>query len=216
MFKLYNDYMEELNSIYEKIKDKIDKRISEFDLLKSSNNDRAILKEMVFCLMTPQSKAKVCAEAADNLFDKDRVFDLTALEISDIIRTVRFKNNKAAYIKEAIDKFKCINILEIIYDIGDIYKTRGWFVDNIKGFGYKEASHFLRNIGFGYELAILDRHILKNLNLYSVIDEIPKSISPKRYINIEARMQEFSNKINIPMHHLDFLFWYKQTNEVFK
>ena len=85
-----------------------------------------------------------------------------------------------------------------------------------KGIGYKEASHFLRNIGFGKEIAILDRHILKNLVLFNVIDEVPKSITKKYYHEIEDKLLNFADAINISPDHLDFLLWYKEAGEVFK
>ena len=80
---------------------------------------------------------------------------------------------------------------------------REWLVENIKGIGYKEACHFLRNIGLGSQLAILDRHILKNLELYQVIEKIPVSISKKKYIEIEKQMILFSKKdaCNIVLHN---------------
>jgi len=58
---------------------------------------------------------------------------------------------------------------------------REWLIRSIRGIGYKEASHFLRNIGLGENLAILDRHILKNLKFFGVIEEIPASL-PKKNI----------------------------------
>ena len=97
-----------------------------------------------------------------------------------------------------------------------MYKKQGMFIQNIKGMGYKEASHFLRNIGFGDELAILDRHILKNLKELGVLDEIPSSMSKKKYIEIERKMKEFSRSANIPISHLDLVFWCKETGEIFK
>jgi len=80
-------------------------------------------------------------------------------------------------------------------------KIRVWLVKNIKGFGYKEASHFLRNIGLGENIAILDRHILKNLKRFKVIKEVPISISPRKYLEIENKMKLFSKKIKIPVSH---------------
>ena len=93
---------------------------------------------------------------------------------------------------------------------------REFLVNNVKGFGMKEASHFMRNIGLGKDLAILDRHILKNLKLYGVVDEIPNSLTQKKYLNIEAKFREFSEKIQIPMDELDLLFWSEETGEIFK
>ena len=82
--------------------------------------------------------------------------------------------------------------------------------------GYKEASHFLRNIGFADYLAILDRHILKNLKIFGIIEEIPKSLSKKKYLEIEEKMRNLANEVNIPLSHLDLLFWSKETGEIFK
>ena len=84
------------------------------------------------------------------------------------------------------------------------------------GIGYKEASHFLRNIGYGEDIAILDRHILKNLKLLNVISDIPASLSKKQYLLIEKKMKQFSKKINISLSHLDLLLWYREAGEVFK
>ncbi|MCP8310628.1 MAG: hypothetical protein L6N94_03925, partial [Candidatus Methylarchaceae archaeon HK01M] len=88
--------------------------------------------------------------------------------------------------------------------------------ENVMGMGMKEASHFLRNIGLGEGLAILDRHILKNLRDYDVINQIPKSITKKVYIDIEDKMREFSKRIDIPMDELDLLFWSEETGMIFK
>ncbi len=208
--------MKNLIELYNTIKPEIENRIKDFDEIRENADNRTFLKELVFCLMTPQSKAKTCAKVADMLFENDIVFKVSETELSDIIRNVRFRNNKAKYIKEAVKKLEGVDLKAKLNSFEDAKKARKWLIDNIKGFGYKEASHFLRNVGFGYELSILDRHILKNLAAYGVIDELPKSISSKRYEFIESRMGDFASSIGIPMHHLDLLLWYKQTKEVFK
>jgi len=65
-------------------------------------------------------------------------------------------------------------------------------------------------------LAILDRHILKNLKKLSVIENIPGSLSRRSYLDIERKMRDFAEEIGIPMAHLDFVLWYRETREVFK
>ena len=84
------------------------------------------------------------------------------------------------------------------------------------GLGYKEASHFLRNIGLGEEFAILDRHILRNLARLKVIPEVPVSITKKRYLEIEEKLRRFAADIGIPVAELDLLFWSKETGWIFK
>ena len=65
-------------------------------------------------------------------------------------------------------------------------------------------------------MAILDRHILKNLVNYGAIDTIPKTLSKSKYLEIEQKMQNFSKNIGIPIAELDLLFWSKETGEIFK
>ncbi|MFA6914592.1 MAG: DNA lyase, partial [Endomicrobiia bacterium] len=131
----------------------------------------------------------------------------------------RFHNNKAKYLVEARDKFTVnnkISIKEKISSFKSSIELRQWLIENIKGIGYKEASHFLRNIGLGLDLAILDRHILKNLKLFEAIDEIPQTLTPKKYLEIEEKMKIFCKKLKIPMSHMDLLMWCMQTGGIFK
>ena len=89
-------------------------------------------------------------------------------------------------------------------------------IKNIKGIGFKEASHFLRNVGFYKDISILDRHILRNLVYLGVIDEIPKSLTGKKYLEIEEKMKKESDKLGIDMEYLDLVLWYKEAGEIFK
>jgi N-glycosylase/DNA lyase len=109
-----------------------------------------------------------------------------------------------------------ISIKPRLSSFDSIYACRDWLVQNIRGLGYKEASHFLRNIGLGEDIAILDRHILRNLAMIGLIEDIPNSMSKKKYLQIEKEMDKFARQIRIPLPHLDLLFWYKETGKIFK
>ncbi len=211
--------LKELKKIYERIRPTIEKRLEEFKELYKSSDDPRVFAEMAFCLLTPQSKAKVCWAAIEKLIKSGTLYTGDQKEILKYLKGVRFSERKAQYIVLARDMFfdgKKWNLKSFIDSFNDAFDLREWLVENIKGYGYKEASHFLRNIGKGENLAILDRHILKNLALFGVIPEIPKSLSKSRYIYIEDKMREFSKEIGIPMDHLDLLLWYKEAGEVFK
>jgi len=55
----------------------------------------------------------------------------------------------------------------------------------IKGnYSSEEYVKKVRSLGFGEEIAILDRHILRNLAALNVIDEVPKSMTIKKYYEI--------------------------------
>ena len=210
--------LEDLIQYYSNIKSLIELRLSEFLHIWKRANEEFLFAELCFCLCTPQSKAKSAQKAIRTLKQNKILYTGTADQIKIYLSGVRFHNNKSKYIIEARELFKKNNHIEVRSKINicNIKATRDWLVNNIKGLGYKEASHFLRNIGFGKDVTIQDRHILKNLKLLGVIDSIPKTLSPKKYFEIEDKMFEFSRNSNIPIDHLDFVLWHKEAGEVFK
>ena len=204
--------------IYEKVKDRIEKRVEDFKSVRERSDDVEMFKEFVFCLLTPQSKAKVCWRAVEKMADDGTLFEGDERSIYDHLKGVRYRENKARYVLEARERFFKDGkfILKSLLSSTDPFNVREWLVKNVKGMGYKEASHFLRNVGYGLDLAILDRHILKNLLRCGVIEEIPKTLTRRRYLTIEEKMREFSKELGIPMSHLDLLLWYKEAGDVFK
>ncbi|MEM1513480.1 MAG: N-glycosylase/DNA lyase [Candidatus Thermoplasmatota archaeon] len=205
MGALQENLLNEIKNLYKNRKEEIEKRIEEF---KNKKRKEEILAELIFCLLTPQSKAKFCWQAAKNILEKKLSCEE---EIRKELEKIRFKNRKARYVLNAMENFDKIKNIKNM----KANEAREYLVKNIKGMGYKEASHFLRNIGF-LNFAILDRHILKNLKNLGIIDEIPKNLSRKKYIEIEEKMRKFSEEISVPMSHLDLLLWCKETGEVFK
>jgi N-glycosylase/DNA lyase len=209
----------ELKTFWMRILPLITSRMKHFDNVWKRGTEKEIFTELVFCLFTPQSKAISCWNALNDLANKDMIFNSKDTEIAKIINKVRFRNNKAKYVIEARNLFTIngkIKIKKKLSSFKDIFELRKWLIVNVKGIDYKEASHFLRNIGIGKELGILDRHILKNLKLYGVIKESPKTLKTKTYLEIEQQMQSFAKETNIPMSHFDMLLWCKDTGYIFK
>ena len=215
---IHDSYEKEILDLYKHIKPEIVQRIADFRTIWKDADNNALFTELAFCLFTPQSSARQCWKAVNILLEKDLLFNGGWEEISREINIVRFRNNKAKYLTEAREKFCCSdNGLRDCLDLSaDPFEKRAWLVKNVKGMGFKEASHFMRNIGIGDKLAILDRHILKNMKLLGVIKEIPDSITEKVYLSLEKKLSEFSKRSHIPMEHLDFVLWYKEAGEVFK
>lgn len=205
----------EINEIYKKIKKDITKKQKSFDK-NWIDGDDLILKELYFCLCTPQSNAKNCWKAIQNLPNKL----INKEQIEEILGTngVRFKKNKASYLIEAYSFFKNHSIRQFLSDkliSLKVNETRNWLAKNVKGFGMKEASHFLRNIGLGNHICILDRHILRNLKEQNVIQDYDR-LDTKKYLMIEDKMKDFAHEKHIPVFALDFVFWYKAKGELFK
>ena len=203
--------MEEIKTNYKKYRKDIKSRLKEFEKVQHPE----LFYEICFCLTTPQSNAKKCHEAVCHLTKKGFLNkNLNLNQIKKVLQPrTRFYQNKSNYLLLMKDDYK--EIQDLFNSKLTSIELRDKLVQNIKGMGMKESSHFLRNIGFK-NLAILDRHILKNLVKHKVLKEIPKSLSKKTYLEIESKFQNFSKKVNIPMDELDLLFWATETGEVFK
>jgi N-glycosylase/DNA lyase len=174
--------------------------------------------ELLLGIFTPQT-SPYRAQAAVDTLSAEGFFDgkLSEERIVEILRTpsayVRFHSTKA---KRAILFLDVIDsVLEMLAQGASPQEERAFLVKTVNGYGWKEASHVLRNIG-RRDLAILDRHILKHLQKQGVIFEIPKSMTPARYFDIEKRFLDFATQIGEPLDVLDLYFWASETGSVFK
>lgn len=215
-----NEYFYEIEKIYKEKQKDIEKRLREFKEIWEKGSNEDIHAELSFCILTPQSKAVNAWKAITTLRENGLLFNGSTEDIVEYLNIVRFKNNKAKYLvalREQMQNEKGEIITKDFFNsITDVKEKREWIVKNIKGMAYKEAGHFLRNVGFGKEIAILDRHILKNLVKLEVIEDVPKSLTPKLYLEIEEKMKAYCKFISIPMDSLDLLLWYKEAGEIFK
>jgi N-glycosylase/DNA lyase len=179
--------------------------------------------ELAYCLLTPQSSAVNASHAIERLQEEqffERGADPTPV-LRDRAHYIRFHNTKARRLGEARVLFPLLQTeLERSRSHPDPFVTDGevlreWLLRNVRGLGWKEASHFLRNIGYR-NLAILDRHILRNLRHHGAIRSIPPSVSPGHYRSIEHAFKKFAVAVEIPMDELDLLFWSRETGEIRK
>ena len=210
--------MKKLIARHKKERHKIKKRLGKFEGI-HKKPDKKIFEELCFCILTPQSKAVYCDKAIKDLKKANLLLRGSERDVKKKLKGLaRFHNKKALYLVEARKAFRNKKRFDIKKRLNtkNIFKAREWLVENIKGLGYKEASHFLRNIGLGENISILDVHILKNLKRLGVIKEIPNSVTKKNYKEIEKKMRRFSKKVNIPLEELDLLFWSNQTGFIFK
>ena len=214
-----DEVLDELKGIYSLIELQIQQRIAEFKHMCVHGTEEQVFAEFVFCLFTPQSNARSCWAAVERLAAKGLLVRGTKPQLAREMIGVRFHHTKAENLIRARSLFVVENSIilkSLISCFKDVRHIREWLVANVKGLGYKEASHFLRNSGFGLDLAILDRHVLRNLCLCGSLDTIPETISRQEYYRLEGCMLELAAEANIPMSHLDFVLFYRQTEDIFK
>lgn len=200
-----------LTEEYAARREMIQKRLADF----SAVLPEGYFFELVYCLLTPQSSAANAARAVQAL--QVAGFPGRAANVAEILADrrhyIRFHNTKARRLYRAWETYGSIHARLVGRNAPEA--TRRWLVQNVQGLGWKEASHFLRNIGFR-DLAILDRHILKNLKAHGVVKTSPRTLTPKTYMLIEARFRSFASEVGIPMDELDLLFWSRETGEILK
>jgi N-glycosylase/DNA lyase len=171
--------------------------------------------ELAYCLLTPQSSA-LHAGAAVAALREAHCFDQpkrAAAVLRQKAHYIRFHNTKAKHLARAWKQFP--SIAEHLAASESGHDLRRWLVRNVTGLGWKEASHFLRNIGYS-GLAILDRHILRNLKHHGVLATVPAALTSRRYIAIEHRFSRFATEIGISVDELDLLFWSRETGRILK
>jgi N-glycosylase/DNA lyase len=197
---------------YKKKRTAIQQRLNDFRTITRTD----YFYELVYCFMTPQSSAVNSAKAQQMLMTHN--FQSTEIDPEPLLHQkeyyIRFHKTKAKLLITMKQHYN--EILQKILNGDSAFEKRKWLAENVKGIGYKEATHFLRNVGLNDGLAILDRHILKNLKKHGAIRSLPKTLTKKKYLALERRFQQFAKDVGIPIDELDLLFWSNETGEILK
>ncbi len=194
-----------------KIKNLIQKRIKEFKKIgKSSSNE--IFKELCFCILTANFSAERGIEIQQKIGNEFLTLEerLLARRLKELGH--RYPNTRARYIVGA--RKQKDKIVHAIKSLTNEIELREWLVKNVKGLGYKEASHFLRNIGYK-NVAIIDFHILDLLERFKIINKA-RSLTKRNYLEIEGILRKIANTAGLTLAELDLYLWYMETGKILK
>jgi N-glycosylase/DNA lyase len=210
--------MELLKATYPIKRAAIQARLAEFQQLRQAD-DKKLFEELVFCIFTAGASARMGLKCIERLGDT-----LFTGNEEDILKAIQgahlYPRDRARYIvhtRDYLTRHCNLKMRELLTSLSDREERRDFFAANagIKGIGYKEASHFLRNIGYlGY--AILDKHILRSLHELGSLDTAKPPTTKKRYLAVESIMKEFAQQIDINFDELDLLLWSNKTGEILK
>ena len=198
-----------------RIRNMIETRMNEFKAIYEMDSTKWY-EELVYCLLTAFGSALMGQKCVDALCCNNIIFNGTQDEIQKCLVETghRFPNKRAEYIYNS-QKLAPI-IKEKIQDYKYSKKAREWLVENVKGLGWKEASHYLRNIGY-FDLAIIDRHIMNNLREHHIIHlDHKKGLSKKQYLAVEKVLEDIADELGMPLGELDLYMWYRKTGKVLK
>ena len=152
-----NQISHNLKKSYKQKRKLIQARLLEFKKIRTEGDDIKLFEELAFCICTAGASAKMglrSVEAMRNILAEGSLRKLQ----KRLDGVHRFPNTRPAYIihtREYLKNEHGFKMRDLVHSFNDPLERRDFFArnKNIKGIGYKESSHFLRNIGFsGYAI----------------------------------------------------------------
>lgn len=196
-------------------------RLDDFDSVWREGSDARLWEEMVYCIFTAGSSAAMGLTAVNAV--RPLLAGGTRSAITRALKkppAYRFHNVRAAHIvttRKFLNQTLAMRLRDRLLELRDPDTRRDWLArtPEIKGLGYKESSHFLRNVGFkGY--GILDKHIVRCLSELRVVDSAKPPTTRARYLETEQRMKSFATDIGINFDELDLALWSLRTGKILK
>ncbi|MGE0129381.1 MAG: N-glycosylase/DNA lyase [Blastocatellales bacterium] len=215
-----NALIDELRRSYGEKRGAIRARMAEFEAIILEGDDERLFEELVYCIFTAGASARMGLNSIERV--RSHLLNAGHQRLNRLlIGAHRYPNARSGYVVHTRNFLKrdCgLRLSERLESFGDDMEARrDFFAKNpdVKGIGYKEASHYLRNIGYcGY--AILDKHILRTLNELGVIESPDPPSTKKKYLAVEDRMRKFAEDIKINFDELDLLLWSNKTGVILK
>src|SRR5579875_1737390 len=189
----------------------IRRRSEEFISAGRSGKER-LFTELCFCILTANTSAEMGIRTIEAVGYHNLV-SASETELRNLLKgsRYRFYNLRARFI---VSSRWIIDDLPGLVKSRDHFGSREYLVDNVMGLGYKEASHFLRNVGV-FDFAILDKHILKLITREFGMPSV-KPTSRKRYLEIESLFVDRSRQLGFEPGILDLYLWYMATGKILK
>ena len=211
--------LETIQKVHADRGDEIRRRLLEFENIWKRGTDADLWEEMVFCFFTGGCSAKMGLRSIGAV--KTLLADGEQPDLAKALTGVhRYPNARSRYIiasRTFLREHCGMELRTKLLSFDCHYERRDWLVKEkgIKGLGYKEASHYLRNIGFsGY--AILDKHVLRCLHELKIIDEPKPPNTRSTYLRVEEKLKQLAKRAEIDFDELDLVLWSMKTGEILK
>jgi N-glycosylase/DNA lyase len=213
--------VEHIRATHKARKKEIRNRLDQFRSVWREGNDAVLWEELVFCIFTAGASARMGFRAVEAV--KPLLQNGTREEMTTALRRAgahRFPVERPGYIvvtRSFLHEHCGMLLREKLSSFSDPIERRDWLASEkqIKGLGYKESSHFLRNIGLSGH-AILDKHVMRCLTDVGVAESAKPPATRSRYLEMEDRLKHFAREIKIDFDELDLVLWSMKTGEVLK
>lgn len=199
----------------------IKKRLGEFQEVWRHGSDARLWEELVYCIFTAGASARMGLNAIDAV--RSLLLDGEPEEMTQVLRETgahRFPVARPRYIVTTRNYFRVnfgMALRERLRSFSDPFERRDWLAQEkqIKGLGYKESSHFLRNVGVKGH-AILDKHVMRCLAEMNIVDTARPPANRRKYLEVEQEFRRFAEQIKVDFDELDLVLWSIKTGEILK
>ena len=187
----------------------LEKREEFIRIGKSGSED--LFSELCFCILAANTSAEMGLRV-QKVIGSRRFLSLPQEELSSLLKRVkyRFYNVRSKFIVNA--RWIAPELPELVAS-SDREGAREYLVSNVDGIGYKEASHFLRNVGI-FDFAILDKHV--QAMLLPGLNEKIGSLTTKRYLELEGVFKKISERFELEPGIMDLYMWKIATGRIIK
>ena len=121
-----------------------------------------------------------------------------------------FYRMRANQIRRAAEHVYCTrgSIRDLLVHAGDVCSARRLLAAEVSGLGPKQASLFLRNIGYAKNVAVLDVHVLTYMTWVGLIDAPLRSVSTvHKYETLEDSFIEHAWSFDCTPDQFDLAVW---------
>lgn len=183
-------------------------------------------RELVACILGSQVRHEMATTALERLEEaqllndtwwtgsrdtfESNVFDVLSGRTPHFKRKwcYRFPKARSQQLAKARDAIAEQSLSERLSKFSDPKRVRKELVKDISGLGPKQASMFLRNIGRCYDLAILDTHVLRFMDVKNLLCLKKTKINTvKAYERTEKIVVNYANELGYPAGYMDWAIW---------
>lgn len=199
----------------------IKNRLGEFQEVWRKGTEARLWEELAYCIFTAGASARMGLQSVEAV--KSMLRNGGPDEMTQALKDAgahRFPVARPRYIVTTREYFRTtfkMTLRRRLRSFSDPFERRDWLAQDkqMKGLGYKEASHFLRNIGVSGH-AILDKHVMRCLTEVGVLESSKPPSTRKKYLDVECDLIRFAKEIKIDFDELDLVLWSMKTGEVLK
>jgi len=198
--------LKEFNAYYKSKEKQIQLRLRDFQ---KPRTEQFLWEELIYCLFAANSSGKMAEVAVSLLGPIHSTASLEQLQAA-VHKKVRFYNVRSRFffVNRVFIKQNHGTFTKLLDSFADknVYELRNFLADEFLGMQFKEASHYLRNIGFT-GLCIIDKHVLFLMKEFGVLKSAKPPKNRKEYLKIENKVLDFAKKQKYDVDVLDLALW---------